>query len=84
MPITSIGIIVFRKKEKILNTRWHVKMFWLFRFYNVISIIEDTYLMTLINEMTVSEKDKLYSICKIVEDDNFNINVNGSLKKDIL
>ena len=87
MPITSIGIIVFRKNKGNIEYLMVCRKDS-FGYSDFIKckfpIIEDAYLMTLINEMTISEKEKLMLICNIVEDDDFNINnVNNSLEKKI-
>lgn len=87
MPITSIGIIVFRKNKGNIEYLMVCRKDS-FGYSDFIKckfpIIEDVYLLTLINEMTTHEKDKLKSVCKVVESDDFNINnVSGSLEKKI-
>ena len=71
MPITSIGLIVFRKNkgniEYLMVCRkdsFGYSDFIICKF----PIIDDNYLMTLIDEMTLYEKERLINVCNNVED----------------
>ena len=77
MPITSIGLIVFRKNKENIEYLMVCRKDS-FGYSDFIKckfpIIDDNYLMTLIDEMTVFEKERLINICSIVEN-NTNVDI---------
>jgi len=88
MPITSIGIILFRKNMGILEYLMVCRKDS-FGYSDFIKckfpIMDEDYLMTLINEMTVNEKQRLLSLCSNIECDKLCDNFNHSgLEKKII
>ena len=88
MPITSIGIILFRKNMGILEYLMVCRKDS-FGYSDFIKckfpIMDEDYLMTLINEMTVNEKQRLLSLCSSIECDKLCDNFNHSgLEKKII
>lgn len=71
MPITSIGLIVFRKNKGNIEYLMVCRKDS-FGYSDFIKckfpIIDDNYLMTLIDEMTLYEKERLINVCNNVED----------------
>ncbi len=87
MPITSIGIIVFRKNKGV-NEYLMVCRKDSFGYSDFIKckfpIIDDTYLLSLINEMTIYEKQKLLNFSNNVLNNVDDVSGLNSLEKKIL
>jgi len=85
MPITSIGLIVFRRNKGKLEYLMVCRKDS-FGYSDFIKckfpIIDDSYLMTLIDEMTLCEKERLINVCSVIENNNLdNLSYTGLEKK---
>ena len=72
MPITSIGIILFRKNRGVIEYLMVCRKdsFGYSDFVKCkFPIMDEDYILTLINEMTLSEKDRLMASCSNIECD---------------